>query len=336
MIYDTLIYIGRFQPFHLGHLHIVEKALELANNLIILCGSVGQARTLRNPWTFSERKAMIMDSLPPAIQSRVCVLPLHDHLYDEAAWVHEAQEVVATAPFAAKKMGIIGYFKDETSYYLNSFPEWPVVCVNNFHKINAEYIRYQLLTKNTIPVDAVSHLVAEGALVHLKALVDNPDYARLVVEHNAVCDWLLAWELSPYPITFVAADAMVTHQDNILLVERKSVFGRGLLALPGGFLEPNENLRQCAARELLEETGINVGKQEFKATKCFDHPKRSTRGRVITQAFYFVLPESAAQPEPQGGSDAARAFWLPLAEVPRDKMFEDHWDIIQHFLKWCR
>ncbi|MGB3620855.1 MAG: adenylyltransferase/cytidyltransferase family protein, partial [Ketobacter sp.] len=61
--YDFLVFIGRFQPFHKGHLSVIEAGLKQAKQLIILCGSAHQPRSARNPWSPPEREAMIRGAL---------------------------------------------------------------------------------------------------------------------------------------------------------------------------------------------------------------------------------------------------------------------------------
>ena len=59
MRFDYLVLIGRFQPFHNGHLAVLQHALRLADKVIVLVGSAGQPRTTRNPFNAGERAVMI-------------------------------------------------------------------------------------------------------------------------------------------------------------------------------------------------------------------------------------------------------------------------------------
>jgi bifunctional NMN adenylyltransferase/nudix hydrolase len=61
----------------------------------------------------------------------------------------------------------------------------------------------------------------------------------------------------------------------------------------------------------------------------FDAPHRSQRGRTITHAFYFELEPNTQLPKARGGDDARHAFWLPLAELDPEMLFEDHYFIIR-------
>ena len=117
------------------------------------------------------------------------------------------------------------------------------------------------------------------------------------------------------------------------MVERRSLPGKGLWALPGGFINKKETLFDACVRELREETRLKVPEPVLKGSRhsqhTFDDPYRSARGRTITQVFYFQLKnDPKGLPKVKGGDDATKAFWLPLAELDSKKMFEDHHAII--------
>lgn len=109
----------------------------------------------------------------------------------------------------------------------------------------------------------------------------------------------------------------------VLLVRRGHEPYKGCWALPGGFLNMNETLHYCAARELMEETGISVFTRHFVG--IYDDVDRDPRGRVITVAYmsyYYGNMEDAC-----AGDDAAEVRWFPITHVPelafdQRKMFE--------------
>lgn len=114
----------------------------------------------------------------------------------------------------------------------------------------------------------------------------------------------------------------------VLLVERGVEPYRGRLALPGGFVGPDESVEAAAARELHEETGIAA--PALHALPVFSAPGRDPRGRVISVPFLAALPADRVGEVPVAGSDAAGARWHPL-ESARGLAF-DHDDIVARAL----
>ena len=79
--FDLLVFVGRFQPFHNEHKRVIDIALQKSKNVLILVGSAGKARTIRNPFTFDERKKMIVNSYVDALEGPVTDSP-RDHPLD--------------------------------------------------------------------------------------------------------------------------------------------------------------------------------------------------------------------------------------------------------------
>src|ERR1700761_4944711 len=88
------VLVGRFQPFHDAHLALLARALAIAPRCVVVVGSAFQARTPKNPFTWTERTEMIRHALPEADRERVTIVPMRDY-YDEARWVASVREAVA-------------------------------------------------------------------------------------------------------------------------------------------------------------------------------------------------------------------------------------------------
>lgn len=77
--HDVAVYIGRFQPFHNGHLALLKQALAAAPLCVVVIGSAFQARSPKNPFTWEERAEMARLALPEADRARVLFLPARDY-----------------------------------------------------------------------------------------------------------------------------------------------------------------------------------------------------------------------------------------------------------------
>jgi 8-oxo-dGTP diphosphatase len=126
----------------------------------------------------------------------------------------------------------------------------------------------------------------------------------------------------------IAVDIVVftVHEQalKVLLIERAIAPFKGLNALPGGFVLAEETLEEAAFRELLEETGTkNVYLEQLYT---FGDPHRDPRGRVVTVAYYALVPTDKSPL--LAGTDAATAGWYPLSALP--PLAFDHKKIIEY------
>jgi len=138
--------------------------------------------------------------------------------------------------------------------------------------------------------------------------------------------------MADYPRIDVTVDvvalAAVDDAPHVLVVRRGNPPFEGRWALPGGYLEVDEDFAPGAVRELEEETGIALRAEQLRQIGAYGAPDRDPRGRTISVAHVFRLDEPT---EPRGGSDADDARWLPVDEVLDDLAF-DHAVIVQDAL----
>jgi len=130
-----------------------------------------------------------------------------------------------------------------------------------------------------------------------------------------------------WPRPMVTVDAVVfsffRNRPRLLLVNRKMAPFKGRWALPGGFVEIDEELEDAAARELAEETGmVDVPLEQMRT---FGRCGRDPRGRQITVAFTGVAAKG--QNKIKAGDDAAGVRWFDIENLPSDLAF-DHDEII--------
>jgi bifunctional NMN adenylyltransferase/nudix hydrolase len=345
--YDFTIFIGRFQPFHAGHLHVVKEGLKRANQLILLIGSAWQPRNTRNPWSHQEREQMVRACLSVEENKRLLCLPLMDVPYNDEIWVRNVQSTVnglVTAhhskPHQPAKIALIGHKKDQSGFYLNLFPQWGSIGVENFQSISATPLREKYFTAAYADVLEQWHQekILPQAVIYwlIKFAENNPVHAQICEEIQFISKYKKAWSQAPYAPTFVTVDAVVVQSGHVLLVERGANPGKGLWALPGGFVEQDERLQDACLRELREETKLKVPapvlRGSIKKQSVYDDPFRSARGRTITHAFYIELEPNAELPKVKGTDDAKTAKWIPLSEINPETMFEDHYFIIEDML----
>lgn len=130
-----------------------------------------------------------------------------------------------------------------------------------------------------------------------------------------------------YPHPAVTTDIVLftIREDSVqlLLIERGNEPFKGSWALPGGFVDIDEDLEAGAARELAEETGVENLYLEQLGT--FGKPGRDPRERVISIAYLALAPETKLAV--QAGDDAAAADWFPVKALP--PLAFDHAQIIE-------
>ncbi|HUV89665.1 MAG TPA: NUDIX domain-containing protein [Anaerolineae bacterium] len=140
--------------------------------------------------------------------------------------------------------------------------------------------------------------------------------------------------LEDYPRPSVTADVIIfTLRGNdlqVLLIRRKYSPFEGMWAIPGGFVGISESLEEAARRELEEEAGVRDVYLEQLYT--FGDPGRDPRGRVITVAYFALVP--AAVISPRAGDDAAEARWWSVVHLP--PLAFDHVGILAYALKRLR
>ncbi len=124
--FDYLVFIGRFQPFHLAHMQTIKIALQQSQQVILALGSAQNERNIKNPFTAAEREQMILSNFSEADQQRIKFVHVID-VYDDQKWQQLVKSLVTEVAESDTKIGLIGHFKDESSYYLKLFPEWEML-----------------------------------------------------------------------------------------------------------------------------------------------------------------------------------------------------------------
>ena len=131
-----------------------------------------------------------------------------------------------------------------------------------------------------------------------------------------------------YPRPAVTVDTIVFNKrkNEILLIKRGKYPFEGNWALPGGFVDMDEELEIAALRELKEETSLNLDK--VKQFKAYGTIGRDPRHRTISVIFYTIANESKIV---KANDDASDAQWFNLNSLP--ELAFDHKEIIEDFIK---
>ncbi|GEM_PF-2105641 len=134
-----------------------------------------------------------------------------------------------------------------------------------------------------------------------------------------------------YPRPMVTVDialfSIIDSEPAILLIKRGGNTFFGYWALPGGFVDIEEDIKQTAPRELEEETGLKF--DQLYQIFCVGTPGRDPRGRTISVVYSGFYEGNE---KPSGKSDAKEAQWFNINEIPEQLAF-DHWDVIVTVIK---
>ena len=146
--YDCAVYIGRFQPAHYGHAHVIKRALEVASQVVVILGSADSPRTLHDPFSDSEREMMLRSYFDSEINDKINICPIVDNKIIET-WINDVVTSVNNI-IGSKRVVLVGHTKDDSSYYLKLFPNWDVLEVENYQNIDATYIREVMFNNESL------------------------------------------------------------------------------------------------------------------------------------------------------------------------------------------
>lgn len=305
------VFIGRFQPCHEGHIHALGVAASQVGTLIILVGSANKARSIKNPWTYTERVQMLRKKLRTAGVDNVDFLPINDYPYNDEQWISDVKVTVRSRTIWEPVL--FGHSK-EGNNYLKWFPEWEFQEIQSVYRINATQVRENMFADSDPEMPATVH----------------DDWKFYQNEKKIFANY-------PFPETlnFNCSDAVLVCQGKVLLIERKHAPGRGAWALPGGFKNAKETFLDCAIRELMEETNVRVPEKVLRGSvvrqELFDSPTRSFGLPRNTMAVLIkIQPDPDGKPpRANGADDAATAAWVDIVDALNNyRLYDDHADII--------
>ena len=350
MSYELAVVIGRFQIPHNGHNLIIQKALEVADSVLIILGSAYKARDPKNPFNADEREEMIRLTLSASENDKTQFIAIRDY-YDIEVWSSQVRSHVYNY---AKKHGLdcaswhgsialVGHEKTDTKY-LSEFDCWSYEKVESDILINASKLRdIYFSMRSRDEVRDLEQNVYPKVFEYLRDWATTKDYEYVALEYQKLNEIKAVWDNSPYPVIFQTVDALVMCEDKVLLGRRKNFPGQGLWCIPGGYLNEFELLIDGAIRELNEETSIilrNLDIDEEYLNSCLggtydlDHPHRSLRGRIISKLFLFELDLDEV-PNVEAADDLIEVRWFHIDELHliETECFEDHYFALSKMLE---
>ncbi len=137
-------FIGRFQPFHNGHLNAVKGILAKHKNLLIIIGSSQESKTEKNPYDYELRERMIIETLNSlkVDLARVSIVPLPD-IKDDTKWVSYLIESVPS--FECMYTGSL-----DTKSLFEKYSEIPIKKVDFVDGLSGTLVREKLALKQDI------------------------------------------------------------------------------------------------------------------------------------------------------------------------------------------
>lgn len=174
---DVGVYIGRFSPFHKAHETVVRDALEKCEILIICCGSHSVQRTQKDPWITMERNAMIESCFTENELNKIKFYPLINY-GDMEKWMADIMLCVNNFKKESDTLGIFGCAKDQSSWYLNEFPEQfkqMFLTKSLYDNLSSTEIRKKYFIEKTIDEISLPPTVSD----YLKNYVPNFNYGDL-------------------------------------------------------------------------------------------------------------------------------------------------------------
>jgi bifunctional NMN adenylyltransferase/nudix hydrolase len=351
--YHTLVFVGRFQPVTVAHAEIIRRAMAISKQLVIIVGSANQPRTYKNPWTSKDREMMlsnVVNDIGDTFEHNNTFSPGefdhtgHNHcmvriehnidtLYNDQSWGTRVQDIVAKYTQPGDNIALIGHKKDDSSAYLDMFPQWGFEEIELIQPLNATNVR-DLYFRRDVNMNFLHGVLPPSVSRMLEGWRGTPEYLQVIKEREFVETYQKQYASLPYAPVFVTVDAVIVCSGHVLMVKRRSEPGKHLMALPGGYLNAStdKSMIDAAIRELREETGIKVPAPVLRGSivqqKVFDAIGRDPRGRVITHAFHIGLPDGPL-PKVKGADDALSAKWIPLSEIKGENCYSDHLEIIK-------
>lgn len=276
------LFIGRFQPPHVGHIGIIKAISKKADEVIIGIGSSNEHHTIDNPFTAKEREEMLNSALKVKNYSIVPIPDIHNY----SKWVEHVKSLTPKFDIVYTGNKIVKDLFEAAGYKVKE--------VKKKRYISSTAIR-DMMTKDQ---DWKQYVPKE-----VSSIVDKINGVARVKKFNN----------EKYQNPLPTVDAIIETPSGVILIERKN-FPYGW-AIPGGFVEYGETVENAAKREAKEETGLDI--ELIHLLGVYSDPKRDPRRHVISTVFV-----AKAKGKPKAGDDAKNVKLFSKENFPKDLAFD--------------
>lgn len=325
--------------------HALVKARQENDHVYLFVCSSDRATTFKMPFEKHHRA----DNLDHLLASNddldkvnFSIVFLHDNPINKRQWIsdihHKFDSRVRDVYLDKNKMDVNVYVSEETKH-----PYEDIFAAKNFtvHRVNMGEPNDELL-RDFYGMEDISSHIAPNMWKLYDDFRKTEEFDKFKTEYKVIKYQAEQWTFAPFPPTFVTTDAVVYYKGYVLVVKRKGPVGNSLYCLPGGYLSQDDTIEEGVVKNLKKDTNIQVHESILKSTirkvKTYDDPRRSDRGRIITNAGLIDLDTVTTFNDfpkvRKTKSQKEHAGWFSLHEIEkmRSSFFEDHFYIIKDLL----
>lgn len=300
---ETALYIGRFQPFHKGHLSVI-KQIERAEDvgeIIVGIGSSETSLTPENPFNADEREAMVRQNLEKFVEKPWQLVRIPD-VGNDQKWFSLVKLLSPSFRIVYTNNDWVStIFKNDNYAVRNPIREYPISAteVRKLIKEGGEWKQH----------------VPEGT-IEVLAKIKGVDRIRTQVRG--------------YTNPAVTADLIIDYaSQGVVLIQRKDNLK---WALPGGHMETGrETIEGTGVREAKEETNLDITLSPEDQFRVYSHPHRDHRGHYVAVVFHKKIEEGVLK----AADDAKDAKIFPWDQLPSEEELSfDHYHMLKDFVLW--
>lgn len=302
------LFVGRFQPFHLGHLTVVDQMEDAPDvgKILIGIGSAQEVNTYDNPFSYQERARMIRETLEERLDKPFQIFPIQD-VHNDAKWKRLVDLLIP------EKFSVV--------YTGNPW-------VERILKGDGIEIREPVCNPDLACGTEIRELMKKGE--EWEDFV--PDKVIAVLKEIGGVERITgkgSRRLTPA----VTADIIINwRNEGVVLIQRKEKLGDPnslKWAIPGGHVDyGKEAVEQTAMREAKEETGLDLVITQEDQFRQYSDPDRDPRGHYVTMVYHKLVWGG----ELEAGDDAADIMVFPWDKIPSNLAF-DHNRFLKDYIR---